>query len=150
MLGYFAFGSNMDPARIEKRLGYLPKSECAILTGYQLKFNKIARRLHGIGWANIIPNQSQIVEGKVYFLTDQDFNKLDGFENVKSNDYQREGLQVRIGNDEMQVIAYVACEGMVDNNLKKTTKSYLQHLLKGVKCLSKQYYEKLKNVETHN
>jgi hypothetical protein len=51
---YFAYGSNMDPARVVDRRIRFTQISSAVLADYVLRFNKRSRDQKGAGHANII------------------------------------------------------------------------------------------------
>ena len=67
---YFAYGSNMNPVRIQERLGRLPDRNGAMLFDLALKFNKISTRNPIEGFANIIQQAGSVTEGIIYDITD--------------------------------------------------------------------------------
>lgn len=114
MTYYFAYGSNMDPARIEERLDRIPDGEPASTPEFRLTFQKPA---HGkkMGYANIEPTVEigpYEVWGVVYDLKDSDLEILDQYE----GGYRRETITVwaeeRLHDDvdivDIEAVAYVA------------------------------------------
>ncbi|MCX8182535.1 MAG: gamma-glutamylcyclotransferase [Candidatus Methanomethyliaceae archaeon] len=150
---YFAYGSNMDPERMEKRIGEFYSIEGAILRGYRLAFNKKAQGKPGEGYANIVRDDSRAVEGVLYEIDEEKLKKLDKFEGVPYH-YRRCEITVECKDDRgkmrtCKAIAYIANENMVDKGDRlKPTREYLGHLLKGKGFLSKEYVEMLEKVET--
>lgn len=149
---YFAYGSNMDPKRICKRLDKSIEElgrEHAILRGYRLEFNKIACRNPNEGYANIVPDKDGIVEGILYKVDEKDITKLDCYEGYPKH-YYRENVKVILDDGkDVEAITYIANPNMVRDGLKPS-KEYLEHLLKGCDVLSKEYCDKLKSIETVN
>jgi len=144
---YFAYGSNMDRERMSERGVRFSRREWAILEGYRLVFNKIASRDRKEGYANIVKDKDSHVEGVLYEIVDEDIEKLDRYEGY-SHHYYRQKLKVKLASGEtVEVLVYIAKEDMTAEGLKPT-KEYLNHLLKGCDILSKEYCEKLRNIET--
>ena len=144
---YFAYGSNMNIVRMRERGIRFSKREWAVLEGYRLVFNKIASRNRMEGYANIVEDRGNYVEGILYDIADEDLKKLDKYEGYPQH-YDRKKLKVRLVNGEtVKAVVYVAQQEMTSDELKPS-KDYLNHLLKGCDLLSKKYCEKLKNVET--
>jgi gamma-glutamylcyclotransferase len=88
-VSYFAYGSNMDLDRMEERLfDFHSREELsqnrtkAILKGWRLEFNKKASNLAGLGYANIVKDDNDAVEGCLYYLSEEAFEELSGFEGV--------------------------------------------------------------------
>ena len=73
---YFAFGSNMNAARMHERLGWSPQCFAATLPNHRLLFNK---QVPSGRWcvANIEPVPGQEVEGIVYTVKQQDLHFWD-------------------------------------------------------------------------
>ncbi|MEE3214016.1 MAG: gamma-glutamylcyclotransferase family protein, partial [Pseudomonadota bacterium] len=64
---YFAYGSNMNLARVEARIGDTRRVLPATLEGYALRFNK-ASKVPGIAHANVVPAAGERVEGALFEL----------------------------------------------------------------------------------
>ena len=146
---YFAYGSNMNPNRMEERGAYFRSYRRAVLKGYKLRFNK--RSIKGFGCANIEPAENQVVEGVLYELENPEeaINELDYYEGYPSH-YGRKVLTVVTEDgEEVDAIVYIANPEVVDDSLKPT-KNYLSNLLKACEMgiLSEEYCEKLRKVET--
>ena len=82
MQWYFAYGSNMNPARMQARGLSVVEALSGRLPGYGLCFNKRAMdRAPGRAYANIRHQRDAVVEGVLYRLQDADeIAKLDHFE----------------------------------------------------------------------
>jgi len=144
---YFAYGSNMDPEQMRKRGVKFFSREHAILEGWKLVFNKISSRNSNIGFANIVKDESSVVEGILYEITEEGLKTLDEYEGVPS-DYQRIEVEVRKNNGEIvKAEVYVANPRKVKDGLKPS-KEYLSHLLKGCDLLSSEYRKKLSEIAT--
>ena len=71
MIGYFAYGSNMNPARMQARGLRVREAMSGYLPGYRLCFNKRATdRAAGRAYANIQHHAGGRVEGVFYRLHD--------------------------------------------------------------------------------
>jgi len=138
---YFAYGSNMNPERMRKRMGYLPPSRKAVLQDYSLIFNKISRKNPNEGVANIIPLAGSFVSGLLYEVTDQDLAKLDEYEGVPTN-YIRHIVKIECEGELMNALTYIAVR--VKDGLKPS-RDYLNHLLAAKEYLSEDYYQQLAN-----
>ena len=144
---YFAYGSNMNPERMEKRVLNFTKGSSAKLKGYRLKFNKRADRNPLEGYANIVTSVGSIVEGILYEISKDDFCKIDKNEGVPIH-YERKKITVQvINNKEIEAETYIANPSKIKDSLKPT-KEYLEHLLKAKDMLSNEYYNWLKSTET--
>ena len=76
---YFAYGSNLDLAKMKVRC---PSSELiskGSLSGYRLTFNRYARGWGG-GGADVIQDQGSEVWGLIFELSDIDLKRLDRYE----------------------------------------------------------------------
>ena len=144
---YFAYGSNMNPARVQKRgLRIEGDAMAGFLANYRLRFNKRSRKNPCAGHANIEPDFSSRVEGVLYPLCDdREIEKMDPFESAP-NHYRRE--LVFIQGREQLVLAwtYIANDSVVDNALSPP-QWYINHLLEGSEFLSNDYIEFIRHVE---
>jgi len=144
---YFAYGSNMDPERMRNRGVKFSKREHAVLKGFKLVFNKISGRNPGEGYANIVEDDKEVVEGVLYEIEEDDLIELDRREGCPSH-YIRKKVNVALENGQVvEAITYIANQNKTREGLKPS-REYLEHLLKGCDLLSKEYCEKLRKVET--
>ncbi|MGQ9801370.1 MAG: gamma-glutamylcyclotransferase family protein [Candidatus Saccharicenans sp.] len=144
---YFAYGSNMDPARMSAREVRFSQRVRAILRGYRLKFNKVEYRNPGEGYANIVQEEGGLVEGVLYDIPDSDLSKLDGVEGYPAH-YDRIAVSVQLDDgQEIEAVTYVAQPDSIRDGLKPT-REYLSHLLAAKDVLSNSYYRKLQSQET--
>lgn len=147
---YFAYGSNMKPARMKEERGVgFSRRIHAILKGYELEFNKVAScNPTKKGYANIVPNEKTVVEGALYEITDSDLKKLKKYEGYPDH-YDIIEVTVQLDNsDKVEAITFTAQKDNVKEGLRPS-KKYLNHLLVGGKnILSKSYYDKLASQET--
>jgi len=148
---YFAYGSNMNVARLLD--GRLAQKGVAMgariggrLDGWQLAFNKI-RQDKGSGAGNILVAPGKVVHGTLNALPDAGFDVLDVWEGVAAGHYERRTLPVvRADTGEtVEAIAYVAL--MVKEGLKPT-REYLGHLLAGRDLLPADYWAWLEATPT--
>jgi gamma-glutamylcyclotransferase len=149
---YFAYGSNMNPARLLD--GRLAQKGVSMgeriggrLDGWQLAFNKIARDPAGAGAGNIVVAPGQIVHGTLNALPDAGFDVLDIWEGVAGGHYERRTLPIiRADTGEaVDAIAYVALK--VGDGLRPT-REYLGHLLAGQDLLPATYWTWLQATPT--
>lgn len=143
---YFAYGSNMNPARMLERKMSFHKAEAGTLHGYRLAFNKKSTRHVGMAVANVMPVANCRVEGVVYHLKDDhEILKMDAFEGFPIR-YDRCSLPVKVAEqDEVNAWVYIAEPAYVDDALKPA-RWYMDHLLAGKHYLSEGYYEDLLKV----
>jgi gamma-glutamylcyclotransferase len=149
---YFAYGSNMNPARLVdgrlKEKGVEMGARIAgRLEGWQLAFNKIARTPPGAGAGNILVKPGGVVHGTLNQMPDAGLAVLDVWEGVASGHYERRLLPV-IRTDTgatVEAVAYVALK--VGEGLKPT-REYLGHFLAGRDLLPADYWEMLRATPT--
>lgn len=144
---YFAYGSNMNIKRMEARGITFSNRLKACLFGYNLKFNKTSTQLTGQGYANIVREDSGLVEGILYEITKQGLENLDKYEQYPF-EYDRRLFSVRLtdGIDHMAHV-YIAQAHKTADTLKPTI-NYLSHLLRAQDLLSGDYMLKLSAQKT--
>jgi len=145
---YFAYGSNMNVKRMEKRKVNFTNRCAAHLQGYHLEFNKVAIDNHKKGYANIVADDSGIVEGALYDLDADSLPTLDKCEGYPE-EYLKNPVKLTLlaNGQEVCAIAYIANPKKIKEGLKPC-KEYLGHLLKGEDILSKNYLDCLTKTET--
>jgi len=152
---YFAYGSNMDAARLfgdrltregvarGERIG-------GRLDGWRLAFDKIVTRagaLPGTGVGNIVAAPGDRVFGTLNALPPKGFEVLDVHEGVAGGHYERRTVPV-VRNDTgetVEAITYVALK--VGRGLRPT-RAYLGFLLAGRDLLPADYWERLRATPT--
>ncbi len=144
MIFYFAYGSNMNPARMTRRVGEFTIIGLGILDGYELVFNKKAKGKKGIGYANVEHVIGQKVEGVLYQF--DAIEKLDQYEGYPDH-YDREMLTVLSDKGKMEAWVYKAKHHQVGQELLPSP-DYLKHILKGKPFLSSDYYNVLSKTKT--
>jgi gamma-glutamylcyclotransferase len=152
MKWYFAYGSNMNPARlVEERLKpkgvEMGERVGSRLDGWQLAFNKRARQPVGSGAGNIVPTAGAVVHGTLNALPDAGFEVLDHWEGVAGGHYARRIVPV-VRTDtgaRIEAITYVA---LLTGEGLRPTREYLGHLLAGRDLLPAAYWEQLKATPT--
>jgi gamma-glutamylcyclotransferase (GGCT)/AIG2-like uncharacterized protein YtfP len=141
---YFAYGSNMDFTRLNERDISFKFIGLGILEGYELKFNKIASKKNGVGFANIISQKGSKVEGLLFSI--DNIELLDQFEGFP-NHYKKENLKINYLGNLIDAIVYVASTKWVSNNLRPE-REYLNRLLAAKDFFSTEYLSFLENSET--
>ncbi len=144
IINYFAYGSNMNPARMRERGAHYVSRERLVLEGFSLKFNKISSSSPGAGAANIVPDDSGIVEGVLYKITVSGLISLDRFEGYP-REYDR--IKLYLGAIKEEIITYIARPARIKDGLNPT-RDYLSHLLAAGDVLSVSYCESLKIIQT--
>jgi gamma-glutamylcyclotransferase (GGCT)/AIG2-like uncharacterized protein YtfP len=141
---YFAYGSNCNPAVMERKGVSFSSRQRAMLHGFRLLFNKKAMRSslpEGIGFANINEDVDGAVEGILYEIADEDLDKLDRSERYPDH-YDRIDVTVESGGSRHRCCTYRAQPDKVCAGLKPS-RNYLNHILAAGDFLSRQYYEAL-------
>ena len=142
---YFAFGSNMDRARMFQRKAVWNYCTAGTLKNFKLVFNKKSKK-HGQGFANIIKSKQHQVEGVLYRLEDAHlYKQLDKFECAGTH-YNRVEKKIRRSDGKI-ITAFLYTAILTEKNLKPC-EEYLNHLLKGEKYLSPDYVSFLKSFQT--
>lgn len=103
---YFAYGSNMDWAQMQRRCPTAKFVCVARLPAYRFAIARHSRLRH-CGTANIYPEAGSEVWGVVYDVSDADLVTMDGFE----DGYARAFVAVHAINDGMaphQALVYIA------------------------------------------
>lgn len=149
---YFAYGSNMNPARMQARGLTFNWAQAARLPGYRLRFNKQSHANPGVSYANIEPATGARVEGVLYQLCDAaSMAVMDGFEGTPVR-YSRESLAVQLAGEGepvwQQTWVYLANPAFINNSLLPESR-YLEHLLAGRDFLSGDYLAALRDHPSH-
>lgn len=140
---YFAYGSNMNPARMRARGLLFLTAEAARLPGYALRFNKQSHSTPGVAYANIVAATGRVVEGVLYTLRDDmEMAKMDVFEGTPVR-YSRERVLVDTEGGAAATWVYVANPAFVRAGLLPEDR-YLSHLLAGADFLSADYVDGLR------
>lgn len=141
---YFAYGSNMNPVRVNQR-GMPFDAVCgAVLDGVRLTFDKQSRTDPDSGHANLTNDVGACVEGVLYRLRQtEDIELMDPFERVPVN-YRRDVVTVSVDGRLLDAWTYFANPAVIRPNLRPE-RAYLAHLLAGQPYLSAPYYAWLKS-----
>lgn len=147
-MNYFAYGSNMDAKRMNKRNVSFCKRCAGHLSGYRLEFNKVANDNPQQGYANIVPDDSSLVEGALYDIDAVSLPKLDKYEGCLEH-YLKipEKVVLPSGGQAVCAITYIANPNKTRDGLKPS-KEYMCHLLAGKDILSASYFKWLQGIET--
>jgi len=125
---YFAYASNMNRRQIEARVQRtLLRWMVARLDGYALRFNKLST-VNQSGKANIVPDESDVVWGVLFELSEEEFQRLARFE----AGYSRKTIEVACG----EPAARFSAETFVakpDGSELLPTSQYLQIILDGAR-----------------
>ena len=146
---YFAYGSNMNPARMRSRGLQFDEARAGQLSGFALCFNKRAHDRPERSYANIRYQRDGVVEGVLYRLSHADeIRKMDPFEGTPIF-YSRERMPVITAQGVIAAWVYVANPAMREEGLWPT-RAYLEHLLAGREFLSESYWQALAAVPAHH
>ncbi len=143
MENYFAYGSNMSPTRISKRLGRDLTGSSAILLNYRLVFDKQSEEG---GKANIRASPGSVVEGIIYEVYENDLLKLDYYEGVHTAQYSR--IYIMVTNASGKSWTAVTYQALNTGPETPPSREYLNFLLEGKPFLSSHYYIELNNITT--
>ncbi|TFH87926.1 gamma-glutamylcyclotransferase [Billgrantia azerbaijanica] len=142
---YFAYGSNMNPARVAARIGTTRRVLPGVLHDHELRFDK-ASKVAGIAHANVAPRPGARVEGALFQLErPEQIRDMDPFEGYP-HEYDRHRLPVVTGEGAFEAWVYIAALGMTAPSLRPA-REYLAHLLAGQAFLSAEYHARLAAVD---
>lgn len=142
---YFAYGSNMNTARVTARIGPTRRVLSAVLHDHELCFDK-ASRVPGIAHANVRAVTGKRVEGALFkLLHPWQIRLMDPFEG-HPHDYERHRMSVITAEGPIEAWVYIAAPGTTAGALKPA-REYLAHLLAGERFLSPGYHARLAGVE---
>ena len=152
MIWYFAYGSNMNPARLVdgrlRREGVdLGRRIGGRLDGWRLTFDKVARSPSGSGAGNIVPMSGGCVHGTLNEMPDAGLAVLDVWEGVAGGHYERRVMPIERADsgETVEAVTYVALKTAAG---LRPTRDYLGHLLAGRDLLPEKYWEWLKATPT--
>ena len=128
---------------MHERLGWSPSRSGAILSDYEMIFNKHS---NDGGKANIMSSPGNIVEGILYSVIEEDLLILDKYEGVAAKQYKRHEIEVR--NNNKHSITAVTYKALNTGKISAPTEEYLNYILEGKEFLSTGYFTKLKSTET--
>jgi len=152
MVWYFAYGSNMNPARLsdqrlKERSVQMGPRVGGRLDGWRLVFNKIARSPPGAAACNIVAAPGESVHGTLNEMPEAGLEVLDIWEGVAGGHYERRTVHVVRADtgESVDAVVYVALK--VGDGLRPT-REYLGHLLAGRDLLPANYWERLSATPT--
>ena len=142
---YFAYGSNMNPARMRVRGLAFDEVLAGRVDDFELVFNKRSTKVTGAAAANIIASLDGRVEGVLYRLVSGvEIQKMDPFERYPE-DYDRQTLMVNTGSGLTAAWVYLANPSATAPGLRPA-RWYLNHLMAGEEFLSPDYARALRAV----
>ncbi len=148
---YFAYGSNMDPARlVDSRL--MPAGAACFervlgrLDDWALTFDKPSAYFPGAAAANLVECTGAYIFGVLNRISAHGLDVLDHYENVGSGQYERALVRVlRPERDEYVTATTYVARNNLDSQLKPRA-AYLAHLLAGSDILPAAYVQQLKSL----
>lgn len=117
-LYYFAYGSNMHPARLAARVPSSRAVGAAALDGHALRFHKRSWR-DGSGKCNVLATGSSAdrVYGVVYVMARGEKSALDAAEGL-GRGYEEALLPLSVGGEAIEAFAYRAQHTHIDDGLR--------------------------------
>ncbi len=143
---YFAFGSNMGTEQMKERGVRFSKRLAAVLDGWRMEFSKQAARNPLEGFANIVPDPANRVEGVLYEMEAEDLAKLDVYEGYPDHYTRREIVVSCSGRQETAVVC-IAHPDKMKAGLQPSSE-YLDRIQNGSDLLSDAYRDQLSNWES--
>jgi hypothetical protein len=138
---YFAYGSNMNPARVRDRGLRVRALLGGSVEDLDLVFDKRSRD-HASGHANLVRRPGHRAEGVLYELRDEaEILRMDPFESAPVN-YSREVMNVRTALGTVPAWTYFANPAVRRAGMRPE-RAYLDHLLRGRPWLSAAWFERL-------
>ena len=135
---YFAFGSNMNPERMQQRKAFFTARVGAKLLDHKFSFS--FKRPDGTGSGNIRPEKSSVVYGALYTLEEGGLDKLDVFEWVDRGCYRRQNVTVEtLDGERVEATTYVVTEDFYKEGLLPR-RDYLNHCLACKDVVPTEYY----------
>lgn len=113
-LNYFAYGSNLHPYRLGRRIPSARYLARAILPGHRLAFHK--RGADGSGKCDVIPDPATAVHGVVYAIAAAEKPLLDAAEGLHRG-YDVQWTTLSVASRPLEAFFYRAENGFVDPRL---------------------------------
>ena len=110
-----AYGSNLHPLRLQKRIPTTRLIGVSPLDGFRLEFSK--RSNDGSGKCTMAKVQKGVVFVAMYSMNQKELAILDWIEGVGYG-YERENLQLRIEGAAISALTYIASTTHIDTGLK--------------------------------
>lgn len=126
---YLAFGSNMNPDRLLRRVGKPKEINIGHLYDYELVFNKAAS--DGSAYANVRYSKGHCCPYVAYHLSMRQIIALDRFEGTPTQ-YNRFSVNLPETGLSGTTYIYIANKKMIANN-RHPRLDYLNHILSGYK-----------------
>ncbi|HEX5106045.1 MAG TPA: gamma-glutamylcyclotransferase family protein, partial [Pirellulaceae bacterium] len=146
---YFAYGSNLNPTQMSKRVMKHRPVGVAYAKGFELAFS-----IPGSTWAGAVANireeEGRFLYGVVYEIDAHGLDRLDFFEGVKQGEYRREMITVYLHDRDAPVQAWVYRGEHRDAIAETPGKIYLDTIVEGAKShgLPPSYIKQLTGYQT--
>jgi gamma-glutamylcyclotransferase len=101
---YFAYGSNLSAAEMQRRAPGSTNLGVARLSSYRLAFTRVSSRRGG-GVADVVPSKGFSVYGVLWEVPNDGMNQLDREEGVPDA-YRRETVVCRLGDRSVNAVTY--------------------------------------------
>jgi cation transport regulator ChaC len=118
---YFAYGSNMSPARLKARTPSARVLGTATLPGHVLRFHKRSRDKSGKCNVFATANSADRVLGVLFAIDKAERSKLDGAEGLNKGYHDATVTVINEHGRRRKVLTYVATPDSIDDNLKPYT-----------------------------
>ena len=118
MLHYFAYGSNLHPVRLGKRISSAELIGAVELTGYRLKFHKTSEDESGKCNAFATGSSSDLIHGALYQLAFEHKPILDRIEGTGHGGYIPSEISVRHRHHEYACFTYLAEPSHLNDDLE--------------------------------
>lgn len=148
-LFYFAYGSNLHPVRLGKRVSSARPVGPAALNGYELRFHKRGF-LDGSGKCTLVPVAGRTMHGAIYSVNAEDRAVLDGLEGVGKG-YEVTELLLEHDGRAYDCFSYQATSDAVDRSLLPYD-WYKQLVIAGARhyLFPEEYIERIRRVPVTN
>jgi len=110
---YFAYGSNLHPYRLHKRVPSARLIGVAPVAGLKLDFSK--RGNDGSGKCTIVKAGGGLIFAAIFNIDKKEQSILD---QVEGAGYERQTLQVRIAGKTVNACTYIALGSLIDPDIK--------------------------------
>ena len=115
---YFAYGSNMLPARLQRRCGSARLVGCAEATGFDLKFSKVSN--DGSGKATLLKADDVLTPGALFEIASCDLDALDSAEGAGAGYDRDDRFEVEVAGTNKWVMAKTYIAIAIDRQLNLT------------------------------
>jgi len=114
-INYLAYGSNIHPLRLQKRVPSARLIGVAPLAGKKLEFSK--RSKDGSGKCTIANSENGVVFTALFSIDRKELQDLDRVEGVGYG-YEREKLKLRVEGKTIDAFTYIASASHIDSKIQ--------------------------------